>query len=345
VAHGWGWGGGLHYALAQVQDSAKPRRKAYWSEQILSSSLFRLYRCIGGDTTQVGSLDQPDVNVRESASHYSVYLIMRGIQILGTSIVVPANEPDQLVSTLIDADINTGAWDVVFTPEVSDDPPVTPLDLHRIGGCVHKVIRWAFEAQGLYTPVGTITNAPGAPPPVDIYIADRRPTLDPNALSGDVDYGHGSYNPVSLDWDLAQSETGRTPDWQATDDAVDVQGGDIKIRVANRGTQPAMGVTVTAWWCEWPVNTVPPLWNDGAAGWTPCNPNVSPAQDIDPGDEAEFDFSHAPPADRYVVLAKATCADDLANTDVPLLACSYMKTRLVDLVSGDNNLGLQVLYP
>ncbi len=54
VSHGWSWGGGLHYAIAQVNKSAVgPRRKGYWSEQILSSSLFRLYQCIGGDTTMV----------------------------------------------------------------------------------------------------------------------------------------------------------------------------------------------------------------------------------------------------------------------------------------------------
>ena len=53
VTNGWSWSGGLHYGLSQVQDSVGPRRKAYWSEQILSSSLFRLYRCIGGDTTVV----------------------------------------------------------------------------------------------------------------------------------------------------------------------------------------------------------------------------------------------------------------------------------------------------
>ena len=43
---------------------------------------------------------------------------------------------------------------------------------------MHKVIRWAFEVQGLYNPFGKITNAPGAPPPVDIYIEDLRPTLE-----------------------------------------------------------------------------------------------------------------------------------------------------------------------
>ena len=65
VSHGWSWGGSMHYALSQVPESQAPRRKGYWSEQILSSSLFRLYRCLGGDTTKVGSPDQPDQSVRE----------------------------------------------------------------------------------------------------------------------------------------------------------------------------------------------------------------------------------------------------------------------------------------
>ncbi len=99
-----------------------PRRKAYWSEQILSSSLFRLYRCIGGDTTLVTSPSTPDLHARRSASHYCVYLIMRAIQILGTSLAVPANDPDQFVSALIDTDVNTALstpWYVLFPPVFS----------------------------------------------------------------------------------------------------------------------------------------------------------------------------------------------------------------------------------
>src|SRR5205085_5170641 len=41
---------------------------------------------------------------------------------------------------------------------------------------IHKAIRWAFEKQGLYQPVGTAwpNNQPGAPPDVDVYIDDGR---------------------------------------------------------------------------------------------------------------------------------------------------------------------------
>jgi hypothetical protein len=113
ACNGWSWDGLLHYAAAHAPNSQPARRKGYQTEQILSSSLFRLYRCIGGDTTIVAS-ELPYLKDRESASHYSVYLIMRGIQILGASDIVPTYKADQFVSALIDADIGTEVWDVKF---------------------------------------------------------------------------------------------------------------------------------------------------------------------------------------------------------------------------------------
>ena len=165
VSHGWSWSGSLHRALASVPSRASAHRKGYWSEQILSSSLFRLYRCLGGDT-----IDRDvtiDTIARQSASHYSVYLIIKAIQMLGPSRIVLAQDPDQFVSALIDADIGTSDWTITFPPK---DGPT----FKKIGGCAHKVIRWAFESQGLYAAPGNITNAPGLPPPVDIYIKDLR---------------------------------------------------------------------------------------------------------------------------------------------------------------------------
>ena len=345
VTLGWSWGGTLHYDLSQVQDLAGPRQKAYWTEQILSSSLFRLYRCIGGDTNDVPSPYDRGPHARRSASHYCVYLIMRAIQILGTSLVVPANDPDLFVSALIDADINTASnspWHVVF-------PPVFPRPLQgqtdtfdRVGGCVHKVIRWAFEAQGLYTPPGTITNAPGSPPPVDIYIADQRPTID---VDLGIDYGAGSYNPVSLEWDTTQTQSAVPPLWQADPGAISIaNNGKISIVVGNRGTAIATNVTVSVWWHEWPAGS-PPNWD--SASWTSCPPSSSASLNINPRGQATFGpFAAVPLASskRYILLARASCADDLANIDAATnLPCSQQPTSLVDLVANDNNLGLWVL--
>ncbi|MCG2641809.1 MULTISPECIES: hypothetical protein [Bradyrhizobium] len=353
VSHGWSWGGALHYALSQVPDSTPPRRKGYWTEQILSSSLFRLYRAIGGDTKVVGTPNQPDRTARESASLYSVYLIMRGIQILPTSTTVLANEPDQLVSALIDADIGTIPWnvhwDVTFPPPPYGTSSTKSFSFQRIGGCVHKVIRWAFEVQGLYTAAGTITNAPGLPPPVDIYILDRRPLSEVTPCD-DIAYGPGSYNPVSLDWDPQQSGSDAPPLWQADQDAIVVSGGKISVKVGNRGSQQAKNVKVSVWWHAWPSGSAPPKWNDpspGSTPWKKCTPSPSPGKTINPGaPPVEFKFTFNPPSTgtRYVVLAIATCGDDAANTDpTTLLPCSQLPTALIDLVPNDNNLGLIVV--
>jgi len=332
VSLGWSWGGSLHHALALVPSTALPRRKGYWTEQILSSSLFRLYRCLGGQTPQVGLPTTPYQKMsRESASHYSVYLIMRAIQIMGSSGIVPTNDPDQFISALIDADIGTGEWTVTFPP----------LSFTRVGGCTHKVIRWAFEAQGMYTAAGTITNAPGLPPPVDVYIKDLRPTVDSTPYCY-IQYGLGSYVPVSLDWDQGQSD--KPPAWQADPDAIAVSDSNIYVKVGNRGNQPADDVKVSVWWRKWPNNTAPPEWYNGL-GWTPGSPSVSVGQTIEPGASVTFGpFSHVPPGERYLVLAQATCGDDPANTDsATSLPCSHLKTSLIELVAGDNNLGLRVI--
>jgi len=343
VTLGWSWGGTLHYALSQVQDSAGARRKAYWSEQILSSSLFRLYKCIGGNTMDPASPNAPDTHARRSASHYCIYLILRAVQILGTSLVVPANDPDQLVSALIDADINTALntpWQVMF-PSVF--PVGTTDTFTRIGGCVHKVIRWAFETQGLYTPAGTITNAPGSPPPVDVFIADRRPNQD---ASAPIDYGPGSYNPISLEWSN-QSKAADPPLWQADPTAITFAGsGKISVNVGNRGTAAAMNVEVGVWWHEWPAGQPLPKWD--STSWTPCAPSSNASLTINPGSQVTFGPFAAVPmvaGKRYVLLAGASCADDRANIDPATnLPCSQQPTPLVDLVANDNNLGLCVLF-
>jgi hypothetical protein len=343
VLCGWSWSGSMHRAMARVPNSLATRRKGYQSEQILSSSLFRLYLSLGGDTIKAGSADP---QVRETASHYSVYLIMRAIQMLGTGGIVLANDPDQFVAALIEADVGTGAWNVDFPPPAGTTfppPPAGPPHIYsRIGGCAHKVIRWAFEAQGLYAKPGTLTNAPGQPPPVDIYIEDGRPG-DVDSPYGAITYGPGNYAPVSLHWDRKQ--TGASPEppaWQSPV-AIVVNGNDIQVTVGNRGTEPATNVNVSVFFRRWPAERKPPAWKQGA-GWTPCNPQPSPGQTIAPGALATFAFTHVPPGRRYLVLAQATCDDDRANTDPATgLPCSQLETPLIDLVAGDNNLGLRVV--
>ncbi|RYF17492.1 MAG: hypothetical protein EOO30_07030 [Comamonadaceae bacterium] len=334
--HGWSWSGTLHAALAQVPEALHPRRKGYASEQILSSSLFRLYRCIGGDTHQRDAPATPDADERRRASHYVLYLIMQAMQLMGDARIQATSTPAMFVHWLRQADLQPGAWTAAFPP----------LVFRRVGGTLSKVIRWAFEAQGLY---GS-GDGPGSPEPVDIYIEDGRATKD-DAMDDRTDYGPGSYVPVSLHWQARDdAAAGDAPRWQA-DPATGIiwrdGDGKVEVRVGNRGSTTANDVAVRLWYQEWLANTPPPSWRPGGAGWTPCQLTGDALQAIPsgpPSDAGSFTFDFAPGPGVYLLFAQATCADDRANTDPALsLACSYVDTPLVDLVANDNNLGLRVV--
>jgi hypothetical protein len=230
VYHGYCWCGRRNPVRLNSAFPIDRYRHSYFGEQLMSSSLFRLYRSLGGDTrSEKGQGDNgtSDENTRLEASDYCIYLIMRAIQLLGPNCIAPARTPDQFVSALIDADMGTGDWRVEGT---------WPLDrreartMNRHGGRVHKVIRWAFEKQGLYAADGTreIAEGPGKAPKVDIFIADRRPK-EP-----------GGYEPVAL-------RTSRDELWHANRQSVRRDGQDVIIEVGNRGSEAAKKVTLRVW--------------------------------------------------------------------------------------------------
>jgi zinc metalloprotease ZmpB len=126
VEDGWGWGGPNDVG-------------GYASEQILSTTMFRIYRAVGGDS--------PDLDKRREASRYVVYLIIRGIGTLATAPVTPTPAPDDFVTALINADVGSANFE------------------GQPGGAYTKVIRWGFEKQDLFG---------GNPPVVDVYIDDGR---------------------------------------------------------------------------------------------------------------------------------------------------------------------------
>jgi hypothetical protein len=151
VAQGWAWGG--------TRDD-----RGYQSEEILCTTLFRVYRSIGGDSNDLGQ--------RQFASRMTMYLILRAI-----STLTPATNPNNALgfaNALIAADQLNWTSEGIF------------------GGAYGKVIRWSFEKQGLYQRPGApspVTTA-GEPPDVDVYIDDGRrgeytPARDPG---GDVSY-------------------------------------------------------------------------------------------------------------------------------------------------------------
>ncbi|KAE8366573.1 hypothetical protein BDV27DRAFT_170708 [Aspergillus caelatus] len=153
VTDGWAWDGPKYRGDGPAN---------YLREQILSTTLFRLYRAIGGDA--IGNFHK-----QNWASRYTLYLIIGGI----ATITTRASMPYQYVSAMIFADNGT----VLGYP----------------GGAVRKIVRWSFEKQGLYHPLntpnpGVMTRGP--PPAVDVYIDDGR--------DGEYDYALMSGSPPGV---------------------------------------------------------------------------------------------------------------------------------------------------
>jgi hypothetical protein len=138
VSGGWGWDG-IHAAGTLPED-------AYNREQILSTTLFRMYRAVGGD--------DPCKNTKTQGARCAANLIVRGLGLLNP--YTPTDRPEILESAMIAADKST---------ESIDGSP---------GGAIHKVIRWSFAKQGLHRPLGSPTDTEGAQPEVDVYIDDGR---------------------------------------------------------------------------------------------------------------------------------------------------------------------------
>ncbi|HEU5153185.1 MAG TPA: hypothetical protein VFU03_00490, partial [Gemmatimonadales bacterium] len=327
VYAGWSWCGTYHRAYAFAPLTGLRRRKGYKSEQILSTSLFRVYRVLGGDTVKSAGLLK-----RWAAADYTAYLIMRALAWVGPISGAPPETPDQLVSALTDADVGTTTW-----PVPQRDPTWPPRV--RVGGCAHKVVRWAFEAQGLYASTSDplkVVDAPGSPPDIDIYIDNGRP-------DSEGAYPRGGYMPVSLDWNPPPNGSR----WLATDEAIKVVGGtQVFVAVGNRGPSPASDVVVQVWYKTWPTaQPDPPDWDPTPAVWTSLG-TYGPTS-VPGGVEVSFgpfaSLPTTPAGSRLLIFAQATCTGDRASSDpVTGLPCSAQPTSIVDLVVGDNNLGLKL---
>lgn len=212
VSRGWAWGG--------ANDSG-PFGMA--REQILATTHFRIYRALGGDAREVSS--------RWFASRAVTYLILRAV-----SILTPATNPGEALlfcQALMAADL------LRWTTE------------GLAGGAYNKVIRWAFEKQGLFQPLGApppITKE-GDPPEVDVYIEDGR--------QGEYSYKADSWNNPSL-WNRMAPDGGT-----AHQPPVPGVESYAYAKVKNRGTKTARRVLVQGYHAppgagfRWPQDFVP----------------------------------------------------------------------------------------
>lgn len=338
VLSGWSWSGTFQHPVTEAPERVRKGLKGYLSEQILSSTLFRLYRILGGDTVDVED-GGPDYPTRETASLVVLYLTFRGIE----SFAITPVRAEELEAAMIDADLGL-THPLGLTLRSRPSTPSYPWH----GGLAHKAVRWAFEAQGLHPPdPAAIHNGPGLPPPVDIYIEDRRPTLE-QTDGGAVAHRPGGYLPVSLDWAGERL-------WHAGSAAGSLS--DFPVVVRNRGSRTAEQVSARFWIGHVGGDPATRDWDrTSEITWVFASPDSATAQSVPAGGEVGLSIQaktpELPSSDNrsVIVLVEVTCPDDRANSDPAAgLPCAVsgqppsLPRGLADLVANDNNLGLWML--
>ena len=336
AADGWSWSG-THARpnrfFAGHDHHHVLNRGGYCSEQLVSSTLFRLYRSLGGDAeTSSGAVNEFR---RVVAAEHTTALIMAAIGILGPSTVSVVRSAEDFAGSLYAAD--SGMLPLTIT--------VRRNTRTRYGGMANKVVRWAFEQQGAFPPAGAPAwahNAPGLAPASDVFVASRR--------AGE----RGGYAPVTFANDAHLADRSafwvrRNPAGSAHEEPKGGVDNFVFVRVGNRGQNSAADTTVRVWRVQLAIGGHIPLWTD--AGWTELKP-------VTAGDEGPksvpagtigvrfgpFRWTGAQSNVRYALLVAATCASDPSNLDPlppdPPLPCATAPCDVEELVAFDNNLGL-----
>jgi len=295
-AGGWGYAGsiGLNPFNGTLDYGG------YNNEQILSSAHFRLYQSIGGDSS--------DLPTQQFAARMTVYLIMRAIASL-----TPATNPADAggwVAALMTADL--GDW----------------LTENITGGAYSKVMRWAFEKQGLFQPAGTPTpnNDIGAPPPVDVYIDDGR--------AGEYPYQPVFWNCQSI-WNRLHADGGTTHETPVTN-----QTNYAYVKIKNRGSQNATGLVVKAYRANPAAGLSYPI------DWTPMSTPQLSAADVPANNAAEITvgpFEWTPThVGHECMFMIVSATGDASNVDNIAAGDSIPEWRLVP---NDNNIGQRNVFP
>ena len=227
ISDGWAWFGPQY-------------NTQYQGEQILCTTLFRLYQSLGGDSNSL--------TTQTRAAQTTAYLIFKAIGLLTST----TQFPEVFVNNMQNADVTTTNFKGIP------------------GGGIHKVIRWAFEKQGLFQPdarpgMGNIVNSEGNPPDVDVYIDDGR---------------QGEYQYLANHWSCQDMWVRHSADGGLVhqNPVVGVTN-HMYVRVKNRGLQFATNVNVAAYHC------LPGMGLSFPDDWTAMDTANLPAGNIAPGGE------------------------------------------------------------
>jgi len=289
AADGYGWNGDIAlHPLDPEKDWS-----GYNNEQILSSTMFRFYQSIGGDSDKIAA--------KRFAADMTCHILLVAIQTL-TAATSPSDAA-HLASALMKADFA--------------DWPAAGIS----GGAYHKVIRWAFEKQGLYQHAATKrpNNKMGAPPLVDVYIEDGR--------RGEYQYQPGYSNCQAI-WNRRRKDGGtehEAPIAGATNYAY--------VKIKNRGLTKATKVIVRGFSSGRSADLVYPR------NWRPMKTARLAAADVPPASSDEIlvgPFAWVPAqAGRNGMLMVVSSSGDGSNID-NFVARDAMPNKY--LVPHDNNI-------
>jgi hypothetical protein len=305
VAQGWAWGG--------TQDDGEG---GYLAEQILSTTLFRIYRSTGGDS--------PYIDKQMLASRYVLLVMthaMASLPLATTTLTTAVSYAQALMNA--DAGLATPYVTTVFGSMVS-----VP------GGAIGKVVRWSFEQQGLYQPPGAPTpvSTPGAPPDVDVYIDD--------GFAGQYEYLEDFWENTNI-WNLLAPNPSTTPADHQT--PIVGQTNYAYANVANRGTQAAGNVVVSGYHCKPSAGL---LWPDDWQAMTTAS--IAVPGTIAPGATVLVGPFEWTPSEigHECMLMSVSATGDLSNADPASgLPCAMGPTPHWRLVPFDNNLGQRNVAP
>ncbi len=265
-------------------------RAGYVAEQMLSSTLFRIYQAAGGDSA--------NRQEQEFAARYVTFLVFKAVGLMST--VNNPEQPEGFADLMMQADTGTFRY--------KRDPV-------RIG-VLRKVIRWGFELQGAYRlPPGvgeTPTNQIGNPPQVDVFINDGR---DGHYFFSDVTDSVDIWNRRAADGGTVHQEP------------VVGQENLAFARISNRGLSAATNVAVEA--LQSPLASAqvwPDDWQPLATPVLQSPDSVQPGGDVVVGPFSWFPASTAPTLLMSVAatgdssnLRRFTAANPIAAERVALL--------------------------
>jgi hypothetical protein len=285
---GWGWSGKI--GLKPYDDELDAL--GYSTEQILSSTMFRFYRAIGGDARALAD--------KRFAARMTCHLLLAAIGSL--TVATSPRDAGHFAAALSKADAADWAAQ------------------HFSGGAYHKVIRWAFEKQGLYQDADEPkpNNKEGLPPPVDVYIEDGR--------HGEYKY-QSNYWSCQAIWNRRRNDRGtahETPQSGVTNYAY--------VKIKNRGLQKATKIAVRAFHAPASAKLSYP------GGWQPMRTAQRPAADVPPHSSAEIlvgPFAWVPNSRQEAMLMVVSAAGDPSNIDNYTAADAIPNWRLVP---NDNNI-------